>query len=563
MPGCASRRRHAGAALLRGLILACALSIGSQSSEMDVADALPAWAKGEKAKAGGARARQMFLRKTDLKELELPIVRKAMRSPEGFYMYNATEDKWKPGVWKPIARLGCWGEYDAPADPTDHPALQRDDALPTDTLEDLVRRQPCLPPFCRKCPLRTKGSITPTSAAFYRRVTGKSLNISQAMRDPSSVPFFEALAYNLGGYVPNAPVEAHLDKLLLNAVEDADLPLASLLLKAGANVSAPHPHLFSPLHEAAFQGNVEMVELLIFGGASPETLDEYGRTPLHWAAFFGRLDACEALLCRMDARSGVGSSVQWVDAKDAQSDSPLILAFIAGHNPLASFFMRVRRKGLASACKLAGFFRRTLPPEHPFPRPSPIVPGLTHRAPEGTEDDDDEEEEGDEDDPMNEAQQTYAEAGELEMGPDVGGEADAVAAFEDATEQLMEWVRESEEAEDEKTRPPLEWGPGTDDPTPWQCFFCEGCFGSYDDAVEHENPCGDSHGWELRGQDGWCRKDGEQVFTVGGDSLMSTRATPQSLAGPDYSRAGPDHESGAAMDDTAPGGADNSRGGPG
>ena len=63
---------------------------------MDGADATPSWAKagpGEKDKDGGARERQMFLRKTDLKELEIPIVRKAMRHPEHYYLYNATEDR--------------------------------------------------------------------------------------------------------------------------------------------------------------------------------------------------------------------------------------------------------------------------------------------------------------------------------------------------------------------------------------------------------------------------------------------------------------------------------------
>jgi hypothetical protein len=104
---------------------------------------------------------------------------------------------------------------------------------------------------------------------LYHRITGKRLNVSQALRDPASVPFCESLAYGLGGVAPNVGVEAHLDKLLFNAVEDADVSLAALLIRAGANASVAPVHRFSALHEAAFQGNVSMIDLLVDSGADP------------------------------------------------------------------------------------------------------------------------------------------------------------------------------------------------------------------------------------------------------------------------------------------------------
>jgi hypothetical protein len=105
-----------------------------------------------------------FLLKDDIEVLEQPNRRRAARSPEDYWVYNATDDRWKPGVWKPVAIPGSWGEYKGPAQLTDHPAFQRNDAKVNDTLEDLIRRAPCLPPYCRKCPLRRPSAITPTSA---------------------------------------------------------------------------------------------------------------------------------------------------------------------------------------------------------------------------------------------------------------------------------------------------------------------------------------------------------------------------------------------------------------
>jgi hypothetical protein len=45
------------------------------------------------------------------------------------------------------------------------------------------------------------------------------------------------------------------------------------------------------------------------------------------------------------------------------------------------------------------------------------------------------------------------------------------------------------------------WGPGTANPTPWECWFCSRKFATYASATEHEEPCGRLHGWEINEQE--------------------------------------------------------------
>ena len=41
------------------------------------------------------------------------------------------------------------------------------------------------------------------------------------------------------------------------------------------------------------------------------------------------------------------------------------------------------------------------------------------------------------------------------------------------------------------------WGPGTQYPTPWRCWFCDDGFGTYQQAYDHEVDCARKHGWEI------------------------------------------------------------------
>ena len=43
----------------------------------------------------------------------------------------------------------------------------------------------------------------------------------------------------------------------------------------------------------------------------------------------------------------------------------------------------------------------------------------------------------------------------------------------------------------------LPWGPGTDNPTPWCCYFCDLEFGTFREADEHETECARRAGWAF------------------------------------------------------------------
>ena len=67
----------------------------------------------------------------------------------------------------------------------------------------------------------------------------------------------------------------------------------------------------TPLHWAAFDGDVEEMTRLIASGADIDVEDEAGRTPLHVAAYEGKVEAIKVLLA---AGSNVGAK------EEARSD---------------------------------------------------------------------------------------------------------------------------------------------------------------------------------------------------------------------------------------------------
>ena len=88
-----------------------------------------------------------------------------------------------------------------------------------------------------------------------------------------------------------------------------DIETASALVAAGANVNCIDTAGESPLHGAASWGHVEMIEYLVSVGAdvnlqAPATR---GFSPLHWAAGWGGLAPTIALV-------KAGANVQAVDA---------------------------------------------------------------------------------------------------------------------------------------------------------------------------------------------------------------------------------------------------------
>jgi ankyrin repeat protein len=93
--------------------------------------------------------------------------------------------------------------------------------------------------------------------------------------------------------------------LIVRAAEHAPAHVLETLLRLGASPDAtddPAPTVDqaigpTPLHVAAFKGNVEAVRLLLAHGANPRLREQkYSATAVGWAAYAGRQAARDLLL---------------------------------------------------------------------------------------------------------------------------------------------------------------------------------------------------------------------------------------------------------------------------
>lgn len=91
----------------------------------------------------------------------------------------------------------------------------------------------------------------------------------------------------------NEPDESGLTPLVL-AIQSKHPECVQILLELGAN---PNLGKWSPLHEAALNGDVASCRLLLQGKADPNRREHQNQgTPLHVAAFQGHAEICKLLL---------------------------------------------------------------------------------------------------------------------------------------------------------------------------------------------------------------------------------------------------------------------------
>ena len=109
------------------------------------------------------------------------------------------------------------------------------------------------------------------------------------------------------------------------------LSLAMLCLMPGmilASDDAKSGH--TPLHAAAWKGDLAQIQSLIAGGADVNAASSFGTTPLHSAAVNNQLAAVKALLqqgARVEARDGLGRTPLFA-ALEIGASRPVIEALL-------------------------------------------------------------------------------------------------------------------------------------------------------------------------------------------------------------------------------------------
>jgi ankyrin repeat protein len=108
-----------------------------------------------------------------------------------------------------------------------------------------------------------------------------------------------------------------------------DDTVVDLLLKAGARHDSKSDGHWTPLHNAAYHGNLKAVQRLLMAGADPNALLSSRVTPLHWAAANGHEGIVRCFLANKDVQR---------HKKDALGSTPLIWASQNGHKDIAKLF---------------------------------------------------------------------------------------------------------------------------------------------------------------------------------------------------------------------------------
>lgn len=116
--------------------------------------------------------------------------------------------------------------------------------------------------------------------------------------------------------------------LLHLAVIHHQKTMVTFLLDGGADPNAIDRYGETPLHSAAFWGDLDIADLLLSHGAKADVRSKAGWTPLHTAARFGRSDVIRLLLDKgadVDARDALGKTPLHRAAEGGDRDTVALL----------------------------------------------------------------------------------------------------------------------------------------------------------------------------------------------------------------------------------------------
>ena len=176
-----------------------------------------------------------------------------------------------------------------------------------------------------------RGMATVTAVAVGFAYAAASLPDAASKGDLATVRALIAARANVNAAQGDGMTALHW------AAERGDLPMATVLLKAGAKVTPiTRNGAYTPLHIAARAGNGAVVKALLAAGADPKVLTATGATALHLAAQAGDVAAVNALIAKkadVNARETTWGQTPLMFAAAADRAGAVSALLKAGANP--------------------------------------------------------------------------------------------------------------------------------------------------------------------------------------------------------------------------------------
>jgi ankyrin repeat protein len=139
-----------------------------------------------------------------------------------------------------------------------------------------------------------------------------------------------------------------IDQELSLAAGEDNLPEVRRLVSVGADVIATYYCSWRPLQKSSYYGHVQVVKELREHGAAIDAKGNGGSTPLHFACYWGHLAVVNVLVSPANDHSNDTATIlskrksRRADtvAKDSAGNTPLRIASLCGHFPVAKALLR-------------------------------------------------------------------------------------------------------------------------------------------------------------------------------------------------------------------------------